>query len=270
LTSVRLKDGTEVWVRQVGAGPPVVQIHGSAFGHENFSRLTPELTRQLSVIDFDLPGFGASPRPARPRDLDGFADDVAALIAVLGFNRAHVHGTSMGALIALSLAARHPQVVDHLVLSCFLARYDAAARVMRRTWREAARSSGMAAVAELTAVAGFSRTFFEREDAEAEVARMREAFARSDPSAFLSATEALEPMDFSPLADAVRAPTLLIGGEQDAMTPVRPADSGVGLEEIHRRIASCEMVVVPDCGHYLVIEQPAAVAAAVIHFLVGA
>jgi len=60
-------------------------------------------------------------------------------------------------MLGLTLAARHPEMVNRLVLSCFLARYDLAARLMRATWKRAARDSGMRAVADLTSVAGFAR-----------------------------------------------------------------------------------------------------------------
>ena len=120
----------------------MLHIHGSAFGHRNFERLTPLLVDRFEVIDFDLPGYGLSKGGPTPKGMDGLADEVAAFIPTLGYERLHVHGTSFGAMIGLTLAARHPARIDRLVLSCFLARYDNAARMMRSTWKRAARDSG--------------------------------------------------------------------------------------------------------------------------------
>ena len=119
----------------------------------------------------------------------------------------------------------------------------------------------------LAAVAGFGRAFYEREECEAQLASMREAFSRTDPEAFVRGTKMLEEVDLSPWARRVRAPTLLIAGEEDNMTPFTPADSGIGFSRIQHMIPDCELVTVPDSGHYLVIEQPEATAALVRKFL---
>jgi len=132
------------------------------------------------------------------------ADMVAELIVALGYPKMHVHGTSFGAVVGMTLAARHPQLVDRVVLSCFLARYDNAARMMRATWKRCAADSGMAAVADLTSVAGFGRAYFDRPEAAAQFASMREAFCKTTPEAFIAAVGAIERSDLS-LASGRRA-----------------------------------------------------------------
>lgn len=267
MTTVSLSRGETIWYRRVGSGIPVLHIHGSAFGHRNFERLTPFVSADFEVIEFDLPGYGQSTGEPREGGLEGIAEQVHEFIGALELAPVHLHGTSFGAMVALILAAKYPKSVDRLVLSCFLARYDGAARMMRATWRRAARDSGMAAVSDLTAVAGFGRAFYEREEAEAQLASMREAFSRTDAEAFVRGTKMLEHVDLSPWARRVRAPSLLIAGEEDNMTPFSPAGSGIGFSSIRDMIPGCEVVVLPDCGHYLVIEQPEATAALVRKFL---
>jgi 3-oxoadipate enol-lactonase len=267
MTTVTLVDGASVWYEQKGTGPPLLHIHGSAFGHRNFERLSPLLLDRFTVIDFDLPGYGHSTGGSGPQTMDGFAAQVAELIRALGYERLHVHGTSFGAMIALTLAARHPDVVDRLVLSCFLARYDNAARMMRGTWKRAAVDSGMDAVADLTSVAGFARSFYELDWAEGQLASMRDAFSLTRPEAFVASTDAIARTDLSPLVDLVTAPTLLLAGDEDNMTPFRPAPSGVGMAQIAERLPDCRTTVLPQCGHYLVIEAAERAAAEVTGFL---
>ena len=245
----------------------MLHIHGSAFGHRNFERLTPVVAADFEVIDFDLPGYGRSTGAARNGGLEAIADQVQDFIEALDIAPVHVHGTSFGAMVALITAAKYPQSVDRLVLSCFLARYDGAARMMRATWKRAARDSGMQAVADLTAVAGFARSFYEQEGAEAQLSSMRDAFSNTDPEAFVRGTEMLELSDLRPWAADVTAPTLLIAGDEDNMTPFNPAGSGVGFSRIRRLIPDCKLKVLPDCGHYLVLEQPQATAALIREFL---
>ena len=267
MTTIPLPGGETIWYRRAGSGDAVLHIHGSAFGHRNFERLTPFVAADFEVIDFDLPGYGQSAGAPREGSLEGIAEQVHEFIGALGLAPVHVHGTSFGAMVALILAAKYPKSVDRLVLSCFLARYDGAARMMRATWRRAARDSGMAAVSDLTAVAGFGRAFYEREEAQAQLASMRDAFSRTDPEAFVRGTKMLELIDLSPWVRRIKAPTLLIAGEEDNMTPFSPAGSGIGFSRIQHMIPGCELVVLPDCGHYLVLEQPQATAALVRKFL---
>jgi 3-oxoadipate enol-lactonase len=267
MPTLTLSSGATIWHRRQGRGAPLVHIHGSAFGHRNFERLTPLMTREFEVIDFDLPGYGQSHGGPPGQGMAGLADDVAEFIGKLESGRVHLHGTSFGAMIALTVAANHGHLIDRLVLSCFLARYDKAARMMRSTWKRAARDSGMAAVADLTSVAGFARTFYESDWAEAQLASMREAFALTQPEAFIASTETIERSDLSDLVNQVAAPTLLLAGAEDNMTPFRPAGSGVGMHDIAQRLASCETEVLPQCGHYLVIEQAEAAAARIGEFL---
>jgi pimeloyl-ACP methyl ester carboxylesterase len=267
MSIAQLSGGASIWYQRSGVGKAVLHIHGSAFGHANFAKLTPHMISFAEIIDFDLPGYGESRDPAQRKDMPALADLVAEFIAALGFPKLNIHGTSFGAMIALTLAARHPSLVDKLILSCCLARYDNAARLMRATWKRAAIDSGMEAVADLTSVAGFGRGYYERAEAQAQLAAMRTAFARTQPAAFVAGTEIIERTDLSDLVRDVQAQTLLLAGEEDNMTPFRPAASGVGFTQIEKMLRHCETEVLKDCGHYLVIEQPAAAALRIQRFL---
>ena len=267
MSTVTLPGGETIWYKTTGSGAPLVQIHGSAFGHRNFEKMTPFAAKDFEVVDFDLPGFGESRGDPRPGGMEGLAEQVFEFIRAAGYERVHLHGTSFGAMIGLTLAARHPEVIDRLVLSCFLARYDGAARMMRGTWKRGARDSGMRGVADLTSVAGFARSFYEREGAETQLASMREAFSKTTAEAFIAGTETIEGTDLSPLVADVRAPALLLAGDEDNMTPFRPAASGVGMAQIAEQLPNCETHVLEQCGHYLVIEQPERASELIAEFL---
>ena len=267
MSEVTLSTGATIWYRKQGSGPPMIQIHGSAFGHRNFEKLTPLVARDFEVIEFDLPGFGDSHGGPVNQTMDDIAAQVAEFVLALGYSTVKVHGTSFGAMIALTLAARHPEVVDSLVLSCFLARYDSAARIMRATWKRASLDSGMEAVADLTSVAGFARSFYDTAGAQEQLTAMRVAFSKTDAQAFIAATEAIEAADLSPLVGQVAARALLIAGAEDNMTPFAPAASGVGMAAIAQQLIGSETHVLPECGHYLVIERPVEAAALIKKFL---
>ena len=270
MPTVIVPGGATLWYRTSGTGAPLLHIHGSAFGHRNFEKLTPRMAAHFEVIDFDLPGYGESHGGRPPRDMADIAEQVCLLIRALGHQRVHIHGTSFGAMIAMTLAAAHPEVIDKLVLSCFLARYDNAARMMRNTWTRCALESGMHAVADLTSVAGFARAFYDRPDAPAQLAAMREAFGHTTPLAFIASTETIARTDLAPLAPRVSMPTLLLAGAEDNMTPFKPSDSGIGLHHVCKLLPDGRLVVLAECGHYLVIEQPEMVCAEIVKFIDGA
>lgn len=265
---VKLPGGESIWYKTTGGGVPFLQIHGSAFGHKNFAKMTPLMAEHFTVIDFDLPGYGESVGTGtRPGGMAGLAELVAEFLAEAGYDRVHLHGTSFGAMIGLSLAAARPELVDRLVLSCFLARYDLAARMMRKTWKRAAIDSGMEAVTDLTSVAGFARGYYERAEADAQFKEMYQAFAATKPEAFVAGTEIIERTDLEPLLGKVVAPTLLLAGAEDNMTPFNPAPSGCGFATIERVIPGAELHVLDDCGHYLVLEQPERATQLIVDFI---
>lgn len=270
MTLAKLPGGEQIWYRKLGEGAPLLQIHGSAFGHRNFEKMTPLMEPHFEVIDFDLPGYGESTfGVVKPSNMEGIAEQVYHLIKAMGYEKLSIHGTSFGAMIALTLAARHPEIVDKLILSCFLARYDNAARVMRSTWKRAARDSGMEAVADLTSVAGFARSFYDRPEADAQLASMRVAFAKNTPEAFIAGTETIERTDLSGYVPDIKAPVLLLAGDEDRMTPFHPSDSGVGFAQIHKVMPAARLEVLEQCGHYLVIEQPEKASEYIVGFMKG-
>lgn len=113
-------NGVRVAYYDIGEGPVLVMLHGSgpgASGWSNYSRNIPELSQHFRIICPDLPGFGAS--DVKPVDgaVPGFwADTIIDLLDVMGIERAHFVGNSMGGMIALKIALEHPERVDRLIL----------------------------------------------------------------------------------------------------------------------------------------------------------
>jgi 3-oxoadipate enol-lactonase len=267
MPTVSLQQGETIWYKTSGTGAPLLHIHGSAFGHRNFEKLTPHVAEYFEVIDFDLPGYGESTGSPRPGGMEGIADQVYEFVVAVGYKSLHLHGTSFGAMIGVWLAAKYPAIIDKLVFSCFMARYDNAARMMRQTWKRAAGDSGMDAVADLTSVAGFARSFYDRDGAAEQLQSMRDAFSKTQPDAFIAGTETIEKTDLSDQVSRITAPTLLLAGDEDNMTPFSPASSGVGMATIAKQLPHCETRILERCGHYLVIEQPELAARYIREFL---
>jgi pimeloyl-ACP methyl ester carboxylesterase len=128
--------GIRTRVLQAGepTAPAVLLVHGFHASHRTFEDLVPALADAFHVLVPDLPGFGASekPNPARyAYGVETYAEALADLIAAFAVGRASVVGHGMGAAIALTLAAEHPELVQRLILEDALC-YPAPSPLMSR------------------------------------------------------------------------------------------------------------------------------------------
>jgi pimeloyl-ACP methyl ester carboxylesterase len=110
-------NGVVTAYQRSGKGEPIVLLHGGEADHAMFDGLARILATHFTVIAYDQRDSGATRNPPSPYSLADLADDAAALIRGLGYDRAHVMGTSLGGQIAQVLAARHPDRIDRLILS---------------------------------------------------------------------------------------------------------------------------------------------------------
>lgn len=111
---VDLDTGMIHWKDYGGSGQPIVLVHGLGGSHANWDAIGPRLARSSHVSALDLPGFGLSP-PARDWSLETHSDAVADFVREIA-GSAVLIGNSLGGLIAELVAARHPELVDALVL----------------------------------------------------------------------------------------------------------------------------------------------------------
>jgi pimeloyl-ACP methyl ester carboxylesterase len=131
--------GATLIAERRGTGTPVyVLVHGIGMGRTVFADLTEHLTEHVDdgeVIGIDLPGYGEAPEPPRTLTIERNADLVAAYLRTqVAGSPVVVIGHSMGAQVALEVAARHPGVADRIVLVG--PTVDPAARTaIRQLWR---------------------------------------------------------------------------------------------------------------------------------------
>jgi pimeloyl-ACP methyl ester carboxylesterase len=235
---------------------PLVLLHPFPLDASLWSAVTPELAAEREVLAPEFPGLGKAPLLEAPT-VDGFADLVAERIAGMRGRRAAVCGLSLGGYVALSLAARHPERVAALVLADTRAEPDApdAAEARHRS----------AALVREAGPAPFLDEFVPRLVASADGASRdaaRTIADAQDPEAIARALEALAGRpDRRPDLAGIAAPTLVIVGAEDALTPV-PLSQGLAAG-----LPDAELVVIPGAGHLTALERPREFAAAVRSFL---
>ena len=105
----------KLYAEEHGDGPPLLLLTGLGYAIWSWQRQLPEWSQSFRCIAVENRGTGRSPKPPGPYSIEELADDAAEM---LDGRRAHVAGFSMGGYIAQTLALRHPDLVERLVLVC--------------------------------------------------------------------------------------------------------------------------------------------------------
>lgn len=236
---------------------PLVLLHPFPLDAGFWSPVAPHLSADRPVLTPEFPGLGSAAPRERPT-IDGYADAIADLVAhEAPGGRAALCGLSLGGYVALSVAVRHPDRVAALVLADTRAEADTAeAREGRHAGAAQVRAGGLAS---------FLDDFVPRLVAAGDHAGLTAARAiadRQDPEAVARALEALAGRaDRVSALPGITAPTLVLVGEVDALTPLAFAQT------LARGIPGAELAVIPGAGHLSALERPDEFAAAVRGFL---
>ena len=203
------------------------------------------LVRDFRVIRFDPPGHGRSPIPDAPVTVESLADGVVEFLDAVELERVSFCGLSLGGMVGMALAIRAPERVDRLVLCCTAAHLGPA-----EGWHERAkvvRMRGTSAIAEAVIGRWFTERF--RSESPGTVASFREMLERTPAEGYAACCEAIAGWDARSAVSAIRAPTLVISGEDDVATP--PEDGAF----LAASIPGADLVVLPACGHLANLER---------------
>lgn len=249
--------GVTTAYERTGRGDPLVLLHGGEADHSMFDGLVRVLAANFTVIAYDQRDSGATTNSPSPYSLAELADDAAALISGLGYDRAHVMGTSLGGLIAQVLAARHPASIDRLILSSTWKVNKSPLEVNGEVFRKLA-----AYRADLVANAPKIAEYFfppEHLRARPELIEIFRGNNRDEGQRLRRGALLAQPV-LANLAGFDR-PTLLLAGSDDRLIP------NVETFALARDLASAETQVIAHAGHVSSIQAPERVAEAVTEFL---
>jgi 3-oxoadipate enol-lactonase len=252
--------GVELWYRVTGEGEPVVQIHGAGFGHFNFDPATPELSKHFRVVDYDMRGYGQSDRPVQDYDMEVWADDLAGLMDALEIDQAHVHGTSMGGMIAIVFAGKYAERTRSVVINCAAAKLGAAGRLIFKNWIDIARldpdGPGSRLLAELITWQAISKRFLDEQDDVALSDTIQQILRDSNRiEVFTAACQAMCDMDLREWLPRITSPALVLGGDEDIMTPWDQGPDGAGQQAIVDGVPGAEKYVVRGANHSTIFDS---------------
>ena len=267
---VTLSNGQTIHYRHQGRGAPVVLIHGfDVAGSYVWADLAESLEGSRLVMPDQLDfGFSQrSTRQGRQHTVAGRAETLALLMEELGLEQADVVGAGMGGAVAAQLAADNPGLVDRLVLI--------APEIYgpRPTWTEFFfRVPVIGPALTFTTLGGGAQAVarYQRECGVGWCPNADDLEYRNSTVMVRGTTAALVALAATPRAstvpadlDQIAAPTLLLWGGNDAVTPL--ADG----RQMEAAIPGATLEVMATAGHYPHRQNPVEVAELIAGFLAG-
>ena len=239
--------------------PPWLLIHGAANDRDAWHAVASGLAAAgCAVLAPDLPGHGLSTSPAL-HSIEALADWLPALLDAAGVEQAVLVGHSMGSLIALECAVRHPQRVSRLALLGSSAPMPVADSLLSRAATHP--DSVQRMMTEYSLTTRFQLTGGGGHGIWGPGVTL--AIMRRSPAGVLAVDLAICNGYQRGLEAAARVdcPTLLLVGRRDRMTPRR------NLQPLQSALRQVQRAEIADCGHAMMNEQPQAVVAALLKFV---
>ena len=237
------------WIDE-GEGLPLVFIHGFPLSRDGWQPQIDDLSASFRTIVPNLPGFGGRKAASGSATMDLYADDVASLITELDARPAVLVGHSMGGYVALAFARRHRELLRGLVLVATRSGSDTAeAAAGRRAASEKVRKDGIEGVVD-----GMVPKMLAPINRSAEsLAAIRGLMLASSREGVVGALLGMaDRPDSTPGLRQIAVPTLVITGAEDEV--ISPAES----EALADAIPGARLRVLPNAGHMVAWEQPAA------------
>jgi 3-oxoadipate enol-lactonase len=251
MPKVKVNDITMNYEQQ-GSGEPLVLIPYLAADNACYAFQVAEYAKHFTCISLDPRGAGETDKPDGTYTTELFADDVAAFMQVIGVERAHVSGLSLGAAVGLWLGGKYPQRVKSLSLHSCWPKSDPYLQAVVAGWQSIAK--GLGSVTEMIIEGIFPWCFTPELYAEKpDYIDGLAAFVRGRPKqpvdAFIRQSNAVKAHDALAQLGKINAPTQITYGRHDAVTSTRFADA------LKSGIKGSELVIFETCSHAPIYES---------------
>ena len=244
-------NGLDISYEEHGHGRPLLLIHGGTDSAETWQPYLPAFAEHYRVIAPDSRGHGRTNNPAGTMSYRLFADDIAALVQALGLHKPLIFGYSDGGQVALDLGIRYPDLPQALVVGAAWFRFSEAYRAWVRALLGDERSPEVDTEQFARDHAGWASW-------------LQQSYGPDDWQRLL---KEIKPMWATPLNYTsddfarVKAPTLVLLGDRDAIVPIEEAS------EMYRLLPNAELAVLPGADHLACFANVPLTQALVLDFL---
>ena len=236
--------GQKICYYELGAGPPLLLIHGIGGDADEWVFCVHELSSSFRVIAIDLLGFGRSDKPPIRYSIGGFVEVLERFLDALSIASATLVGSSMGGWIAAAFALKLAERTDRLVLVDSAGLQSDVAEMPIDL-----RVSTHSHMRSILSVMFYDQGFVtERLVDLAYQGHLRRQDGYAIESVLKNFKDEREWLDKR--VGELKVPTLILWGEQDAMIPVTKSDTFLQLIKGSRR------EIIAECGHLPALEKP--------------
>ena len=241
-----------------GQGENLLLIHGLGSSLRDWEYQLPTLVQHYKVISVDLRGHGQSDKPAGKYTIQGFAQDIMALLHSEQIEECHVLGISMGAAISYKLAIDYPKQIKSIIAvnmgasmlaNTMKARFAFLKRVL------IVKLIGMKKMGEI-----LGKMLFPKDTQEHLRTLVASRWAENDKDAYLRAMGSLKNWSVEDSLHKIECPALIVAADQD-YSPVAIKQA------IANTIPKGTLKVMPDARHAVPIEKPEEFNQIVLDFL---
>jgi 3-oxoadipate enol-lactonase len=246
-------DGTSIAYSVSGRrdGTPMLMLQGLGVDHRGWALQRYAFGRHYRCVAVDNRGVGGTAGAPRPYSLEEMAGDAIAVLDAEGVGAAHVLGASMGGVLAQILAVRNPERVRSLVLCCTACRHHDWRRELFEDWAVDVRARGMGAIGGEEGLRWLIGPRLHRRFG-VWLNLMARLLLQANPENFAAQVQAILDVsdDLRFELPTVTAPTLVLTGSQDLLTPLGDA------EELAELIPDARLRELRGVGHALMVEAP--------------
>jgi 3-oxoadipate enol-lactonase len=259
----RIGPAPHIAVDHMGEGELVLFLHGIGGNKRNWHDNLPAFAEDFHAVAWDARGYGESDDYEGPLDFSSFAHDVARVLDHFGAEKAHVVGLSMGGRIAASFYQAYPARVRSLVLCDTHLGFEHFSKEDRESFVRLRKEPLLAGKEPKDIAPVVAETLIGDKRHEDAFAKLVDSMSRLHKESYIKTIEASVNLDHSDLYTGVTAPTLVVVGEQDRLTPPHMG------RQIAERIEGARLEIIENAGHLSNIEQPEVFNRLVIGFLQG-
>lgn len=207
------------------------------------------LEQHLRVLLYDCRGMWQSDHPEEAYSMEQHADDLAGLLDALEIEKAHIAGISYGAEVSMVFALKFPEKIQSLIIIDGVSEIHPLLKAQTMPWLMAAEREDPELLLRTSVHLNFAENWIQANQAFIENSVDR--YAELDMDALARLMRAFYKLDITDQLPEIKAPTLVIAGEEDLIKGPKYA------EIIANRIPGSELATVPGSGHAVCLEKPA-------------
>lgn len=259
MPKVKVENELELYYEVYGNGIPVVFINGLNSSLESWYHQIPLLNNGYKKILYDCRGQGRSDKPKSGYSGGHHTRDLKSMLSHLKISRAHLVGHSFGGFIALNYAISYPDDIITVTVSNSTSEASPLIEKILMSWVEAQKCGGLDLRFDISLPWLYSEEFIKNNPKK--IRLFKSAFKKNDLDAVKNITMESLQNNATGRLNEINAPTLIIVGEDDILTPLKHSIN------IKRLIKNSRLCIIKECGHVPPVEKPQEFSRLILDFL---